>query len=205
MQKTTIYAVILALVACVFFSGCSSAGPAPSSTGAAPAPGSGAAPASQNEPAHAAGLSLTIDGVLHGGTLPDRFTCKGASESPGLSWQGAPEGTKSLVLIFDDPDAPGGTFTHWILYNIPPAAGSIAPAQSFAKVLANGAWQGDSSAGQRGYYPVCPPIGTTHRYIFRLYAVDQEIALPTATRDSIDQALDGHTLATTEISTTFSR
>ena len=150
-------------------------------------------------------LTLNVGDLSSGSQLPDINTCKGASESPAVSWDGIPEGTKSLVLILDDPDAPSGTFTHWILYNIPPEKGSLAPAQTNAKVLANGAQQGDTSAGFRGYYPVCPPIGTTHRYVFRLYAVDMDITQPTANRESIDWALEGHTIAKTELITTFTR
>lgn len=79
--------------------------------------------------------------------LPDPYTCKGASISPKVSWEKIPEGTKSLVLIVDDPDAPKGTFTHWILYNIPPSTRQIDRDQPYAKMLKNGAQQGDNSAG----------------------------------------------------------
>ena len=113
-------------------------------------------------------------------------------------------GTKSLVLIVDDPDALKGTFTHWIVYNIPPVAGRLAPGQSFAKVLENGAQQGDTSAGSRGWYPPCPPMGR-HRYVFRLYAVDMDITQPTADRESIDWALTGHTIENTRFTTTVTR
>jgi Raf kinase inhibitor-like YbhB/YbcL family protein len=151
------------------------------------------------------GLTLVVDGLNSGAVLPDLFTCKGTSQSPGVSWDGIPPGTKSLVLILEDPDAPAGTFTHWIVYNIPPGKGSLDPAQPSAKVLGNGAQQGDTSAGSRGYYPPCPPIGTTHRYIFRLYAVDMDITQPTADRESINWALSGHTLGKTEFATVFKR
>lgn len=164
------------------------------------------APSPQAQAASTAGsLTLNVGSFSPGSPLPDSYTCKGASESPGVFWDGIPAGTKSLVLILDDPDAPAGTFTHWIVYNIPPQKGSLAPAQPNAKVLANGAQQGDTSAGSRGYYPACPPIGTTHRYVFRLYAVDMDITQPTADRDSIDWALTGHTLAKTELTTTVTR
>jgi Raf kinase inhibitor-like YbhB/YbcL family protein len=140
-----------------------------------------------------------------GSVLPDVYTCKGASESPEVAWDGVPPGTKSLALILDDPDAPDGRFTHWLVFNIPPDSSGLTRAQPNAKVLANGAQQGETSAGSRGYYPPCPPIGTTHRYVFRLYAVDMDITQPTADRDSIDWALTGHTLAKTEFTTIFKR
>jgi len=140
-----------------------------------------------------------------GSVLPDVYTCKGASESPEVAWDGIPPGTKSLALILDDPDAPDGRFTHWLVFNIPPDSSGLTRAQPNAKVLANGAQQGETSTGSRGYYPPCPPIGTTHRYVFRLYAVDMDITQPTADRESIDWALTGHTIAQTEFTTTFKR
>jgi Raf kinase inhibitor-like YbhB/YbcL family protein len=150
-------------------------------------------------------LALHVDSLDPGSTLPDTYTCKGVSESPEVSWSGIPAGTKSLVLIFDDPDASKGTFTHWLVYNIPPVSGSMSRAQPNQKVLENGAQQGDSSAGSRGYYPPCPPVGTTHRYVFRLYAVDMDISQPAASRESIDWAMSGHTLDKTEFVTSFKR
>ncbi|MCX6684894.1 MAG: YbhB/YbcL family Raf kinase inhibitor-like protein [Methanoregula sp.] len=156
-------------------------------------------------PASSPPFTLKAASLAPGSSLPDGYTCKGAGESPEVSWDGVPPGTKSLTLILDDPDAQNGTFTHWIVFNLPPIAGGLARGQPNAKVLANGAQQGDNSAGSRGYYPPCPPIGTTHRYIFRLYAVDMDITQPTADRDSIDWALTGHTIATTEFTTTFKR
>jgi Raf kinase inhibitor-like YbhB/YbcL family protein len=150
-------------------------------------------------------ITLRVASLDPGSVLPDVYTCKGASESPEVTWDGIPSGTKSLVLILDDPDAPAGRFTHWIVYNIPPLSGELAQAQPHAKVLGNGAQQGDTSAGSRGYYPPCPPIGATHRYVFRLYAVDMDITQPTADRDSIDWALTGHTIAETKFTTTFTR
>ena len=150
-------------------------------------------------------FTIRVDSLVAGSVLPDAYTCKGESESPEVAWDGIPSGTKSLVLILDDPDASNGRFTHWIVYNIPPVSGELAQAQPNAKVLDNGAQQGDTSAGSRGYYPPCPPIGTTHRYVFRLYAVDMDITQPTADRDSIDWALTGHTIEETKFTTTFTR
>ena len=186
----------------VFFSGCISTRPQ-SEIPAAPAPvQSGTQTMSVSSPGE---FSIRVDSLTDGSVLPDVYTCKGASESPEVTWDGVPVGTKSLVLILDDPDAPGGRFTHWIVYNIPPVSGELAQAQPNTKVLANGAQQGDTSAGSRGYYPPCPPVGTTHRYVFRLYAVDMDITQPTADRDSTDWALTGHTIAETKFTTTFKR
>ena len=150
-------------------------------------------------------FTLNIDSLVPGSALPEVYSCKGTGESPAVSWDGIPASTKSLVLILEDPDAPSGTFTHWLIYNIPTDARSIPSGQNAQKVLSNGAQQGDTSAGSRGYYPPCPPVGTTHRYSFRLYAVDMDITQPTADRDSIDWALQGHTIAKTDFLTTLKR
>jgi Raf kinase inhibitor-like YbhB/YbcL family protein len=150
-------------------------------------------------------LMIRAASLTPGSVLPDIYTCKGASESPEVAWSGVPNSTKSLVLILDDPDAPNGRFTHWIVFNIPPDSHGFSRAQPNTKVLENGAQQGRNSGGSRSYYPPCPPIGTTHRYVFRLYAVDMDITQPTADRESIDWALTGHTIAETEFTTKFRR
>ena len=190
--------VVLLLPICV--AGCSAPSPSsasPSSVQTATLPPPSAIPSGT--------LTLHVDSLNTGSTLPDAYTCKGAAESPEVSWSGIPAGTKSLVLILDDPDAPKGTFTHWLVYNIPPGSGSLTRAQPNQKVLGNGAQQGESSAGFRGYYPPCPPVGTTHRYVFSLYAVDMDISQPTASRESIEWAMSGHTVGKTEFVTSFKR
>lgn len=151
------------------------------------------------------GLRLQVDSLAMGALLPAGNSCKGSGTSPEVSWIGIPAGTKSLVLILDDPDAPSGIFTHWLVYNIPPSADGISSDQPAAKVLGNGAQQGVNTAGSRGYFPPCPPIGTTHRYVFRLYALDAEIVQPTADRASVDAAMSGHVLEMSEFGTTFAR
>lgn len=150
-------------------------------------------------------FTLSVDAVTPGSTLPQEFTCTGSSRTPGVSWVNVPAGTKSFVLILDDPDAASGTFTHWLIYNIPPDTRSIDPGQPDGKVLSDGAQIGTNSADSRGYYPPCPPPGKAHRYIFRLYAVDMIISQPTADRASINWALDGHTLGKSQVVTTFKR
>jgi Raf kinase inhibitor-like YbhB/YbcL family protein len=197
-------AVILSVL--VIFGGCTSTKP---QSAVQPVPGTLQQTPSGQQPAQSAvssaKLTLAVDSLSQGAALPDVYTCKGAGESPRVSWSGIPREAKSLVLIVDDPDAPAGTFTHWLVYNIPPEQGELAQGQPFLKVLSNDAQQGESSTGSRGYYPPCPPLGSTHRYIFRLYAVDMDITQPTADRASIDWALTGHTIAKTEFTTTFGR
>jgi Raf kinase inhibitor-like YbhB/YbcL family protein len=172
-------------------------------------PDTPSAPATTSIPAQVSTVSedftLTVDSVTPGATLPQEFTCTGSSRTPGVSWVNVPSGTKSFVLILDDPDAPSGTFTHWLIYNIPPDTLSIDPGQPDGKVLSDGAQIGTNSADSRGYYPPCPPPGKGHRYIFRLYAVDMIISQPSADRASIDWALDGHTLGKSQVVTTFKR
>jgi Raf kinase inhibitor-like YbhB/YbcL family protein len=189
------------IVVVVIFGGCTS--PAPSSFGSpSPSP-----PVNQHavSTVHSETFMIRAASLTPGSVLPDVYTCKGTSESPEVAWSGVPNSTKSLVLILDDPDAPNGRFTHWIVFNIPPDSHGLSRAQPNTKVLANGAQQGQNSDGSRSYYPPCPPIGTTHRYVFRLYAVDMDISQPTADRESIDWALTGHTIAATDFTTTFKR
>ena len=198
-RRSLILAVIIIIV--VLAGGCISSAP---SSPVSPAPSQ---PADQGASSTASpgAFSIRAASLVPGSVLPDVYTCKGASESPEVTWDGVPAGTKSLALILDDPDAPGGRFTHWLVFNIPPDSRGLPRAQPNAKVLANGAQQGETSGGSRGYYPPCPPIGTSHRYVFRLYAVDMDITQPTADRESIDWALTDHTLAQTEFTTTFRR
>jgi len=190
--------VVLILLICA--AGCTTPAPSlisPSSVQTVTSPPTSAIPSGT--------LTLHVDSLEPGSTLPDTYTCKGAGESPEVSWSGIPAGTKSLVLILDDPDAPKGTFTHWLVYNIPPVSGGMSRAEPDQEVLGNGAQQGDSSAGSRGYYPPCPPVGTTHRYVLRLYAIDMDISQTAASRESIDWAMSGHTLEKTEVVTSFKR
>ena len=150
-------------------------------------------------------FTLTVGSVTPSATLHQEFTCTGSSQIPGVSWMNVPSGTKSFVLILDDPDAQSRTFTHWLVYNIPPDVRNIDPAQPDVKVLSDGAQIGINSAGSRGYYPPCPLPGKAHLYIFRLYAVDMMIAQPTADRASIDWTLGGHMFGENQVVTTFKR
>ena len=197
--RSLILTVIIIII--VLSGGCISSAP---SSPVSPAPSK---PADQGASSTAppGAFSIRAASLVPGSVLPDVYTCKGTSESPEVTWDGVPAGTKSLALILDDPDASGGRFTHWLVFNIPPDSHGLPRAQPNVKVLANGAQQGEHSGGSRGYYPPCPPIGTSHRYVFRLYAVDMDITQPTADRDSIDWALTDHTIAKTEFTTTFKR
>ena len=206
MQNRWFTFLVIVLTGCVIFGGCTSttSPSAPQSPSGSPQPVQSGQQSVQSTTSSGT-LTLGVASLSPGSALPDVYTCKGASESPQVSWSGIPAGTKSLVLILEDPDAPTGVFTHWLVYNIPPGSGEFAQGQPNAKVLSNEAQQGESSTGQRGYYPPCPPPGSTHRYIFHLYALDWYLSLPTADRASINEALNGHMLAKTEFITTFTR
>ena len=202
MKYRTGLFVLLCLASAVWFCGCTAT---QSSNATLPIANGTSVPPAQAPVAGSHVLTFHVDALAPGSVLPDEYTCKGVMESPELSWEKIPQGTKSLVLIMDDPDAPSGTFTHWLLYNIPPSTRHIDRTQPHAKVLANGAQQGDTSAGSRGYYPPCPPIGSVHRYVFSLYALDYEIGMPTADRNGIDGAMSGHVLGHETFITTFGR
>ena len=141
--------------------------------------------------------------------MPAKLSCEGADASPALKWEGAPSGTKSFALIADDPDAPGGTWVHWIAYNIP--AGTVALPESVAKTdtvaALAGLKQGVSDFGRVGYGGPCPPRGHgVHHYHFRLYALDADLNLASRVmRHQLDAAVKGHILAEAELVGTYQR
>ncbi len=136
----------------------------------------------------------------YGDVIPNEYTCMGKDTSPELSWTGIPEGTKSIVLIMDDPDAPGGTFVHWILFNIPATTQKLTAAINKDRILEDFSRQGMTDFGDIGYRGPCPPPGKYHRYYFRIYSLDKMIELlPGATRSQIDKAMKGHILAKGEL------
>lgn len=139
-------------------------------------------------------------------TIPDRHTCEGADVSPPLSWGDAPEGTRSLALICEDPDAPGGTFTHWLLYGIPATRDELPEGVETEPSLSWGAAQGRNDFGNVGYGGPCPPMGSTHRYFFRLYALDEQLDLPPgASRHQLLSEIEEHALARTGLMGRYSR
>jgi hypothetical protein len=145
-----------------------------------------------------AGLEITSGAFEEGGTIPRRHTCDGENVSPPLSFAGTPEGTRSLALVVDDPDAPVGTFTHWLACGIDPAIDGLGEGQPAPR-------EGRNGFGTSGYAGPCPPHGR-HRYFFRLHALDAELDLePGADRGEVDRALDGHVLETAELMGTYER
>ncbi len=156
--------------------------------------------------APAVGMILFSTAFENGGFIPERYTCKGENISPPLSWTGIPPEAKSLVLICDDPDAPGGVFNHWLLYNIPPTTTSLPEGIPPLLTLPDGSLQGFNSFGRIGYGGPCPPPGPAHRYFFRLYALDKTLELPPkARKPEVLKAMEGHILAVAELMGRFSR
>ncbi len=140
-----------------------------------------------------------------GDLIPKKYTCDGADVSPPLSWSQPPEGTKSMVLICDDPDAPMGTWVHWVLYGISPDILELSENLSDGKEVLGGAKHGVNDFRNYGYGGPCPP-GGTHRYFFKLYAVDTEVDLdPGATKDEVLGAIKGHVLAEGQLMGKYSR
>ena len=140
-------------------------------------------------------LSLESPAFLANKPIPTEYTCKGEDHSPALGWRGAPAGTRSFVLIVDDPDAPHGTWVHWVLFNIPSTLSQLKPATE----LPAGTISGKNSWGTQGYRGPCPPSGT-HRYFFTLYALDSRLTVnSSANKEDILNAMQTHILDSAEL------
>jgi Raf kinase inhibitor-like YbhB/YbcL family protein len=152
------------------------------------------------------GFELRSSSFNASDAIPRKFTCDGEDVSPALDWSGLPAGAQSLCLIMDDPDAPAGTWVHWVLYDLPGTTGSLAENVPKERDLAGGARQGRNSFGRIGYGGPCPPPGPPHRYFIRLYALDAKTNLkPGATRAELDRAMKGHVLAHAELMGRYKR
>jgi len=150
-------------------------------------------------------MKLTSTAFSEGGMIPAQYTCNGPDVSPPLNWEDVPEETKSMALIADDPDAPVGTWVHWVLYNLPTDSRELQEDLPKTKVLPNGAMQGTNDFRKIGYNGPCPP-GGTHRYFFKLYALDELVDLnPGARKKDLLDAMKGHILAECQLMGKFSR
>jgi Raf kinase inhibitor-like YbhB/YbcL family protein len=148
---------------------------------------------------------LTSAAFANGKPIPAKYTCDGSDVSPPLQWEGAPHDTHSLALIVNDPDAPVGTWVHWVLYDIPPELRALMENVPPNDELPNGSRHGQNSWRRPGYGGPCPP-GGTHRYFFELYALDARLDLPArATKKQVLQAMEGHILIQTELMGTYAR
>lgn len=150
-------------------------------------------------------LELSSPAFKDGEAIPAKYSCDGEDISPDLNWENLPAGTESLALIMDDPDAPGGTWVHWVVYDIPPETTGFPEKISATGELPNGGKQGNNSWKRFGYGGPCPPRGT-HRYFFKLYALDSILGLESGiTKGRLLRAMEGHVLDQGQLMGTFSR
>jgi Raf kinase inhibitor-like YbhB/YbcL family protein len=150
-------------------------------------------------------ISVSSSAFQEGGMIPPKYTCDGNDLSIPLTWTGVPEGTKSIAVISDDPDAPVGTWVHWVMWNIPPTVRELAEGVPTKPRLPDGSRQGISDFGRPGYGGPCPPSGT-HRYYFKVYALDVTLDLPGTTRKAdLVKAMKGHILAEGQLMGKYSR
>jgi Raf kinase inhibitor-like YbhB/YbcL family protein len=151
-------------------------------------------------------FTLKSSAFAAGAEIPEQFTCSGSDVSPALEWSGAPATAASFALVMDDPDAPVGTWVHWVLWNLPLSAHALPQGVPKHEQLGDGSRQGSNDFRKIGYKGPCPPPGKPHRYFFRLYALDANLNLaPGATRQELDAAMKGHVLGETEYMGTFRR
>jgi Raf kinase inhibitor-like YbhB/YbcL family protein len=152
-------------------------------------------------------FTITSTAFRDGAAIPAKYTCDGVDVSPPLAWSGAPAGTRSFALIVDDPDAPAGTWVHWVLYNLPADVSELP--ENIAKVESldlGGARQGRNDFRRPGYGGSCPPPGPAHRYFFKLYALDARLELKGgAQKKEVEAAMEGHVLGSAQLMGTYAR
>lgn len=151
-------------------------------------------------------LTITSASFKNGEIIPVKYTCVGSDLSPELTWSGSPENTKSFALINDDPDAPMGTWVHWLVFNIPPSITKLPEGTKNAKKISPEIKLGKNDFGKNVYGGPCPPPGKFHRYFFKLYALDTLLNLPEgATKQQMEKDMHGHILDSAEIMGKFKR
>ncbi len=189
MQNPCRAAAVLAVALPLVFAGCrSQPGPPP------------------DVAAQTAELSLASTAFGAGAAIPAKYTCDGENVSPPLGWSGAPDGVRSFAIIMEDPDAPLGTFTHWVIFNLPAGSAGLPEGVTNADRLENGAVQGENSFGKLGYGGPCPPRGSEHHYVFKLYALDTSLTTNVgATAKQVYAAMSGHVLGYGELTGTCAR
>jgi hypothetical protein len=150
-------------------------------------------------------MHLNSNVFTNNGIIPSKYTCDGDNISPPLSWDDPPEHTASFALLVEDPDAPRGTFTHWVIYDVPGKANHLLEGLSKQSTLPQGGRQGRNDFGQLGFGGPCPPHGN-HRYFFKLFALDQTLDLaPGASKGEVLDAMSGHVLETAELMGHYAR
>lgn len=160
----------------------------------------GTIPGAGLEPLLQSNMKITSSAFAEGGRIPDSFTCDGSNQNPPLAFEEVPEQAVSLVLTVDDPDAPQGVFDHWVVFNIPPKTAGVMEGEPLVGTY------GMNGAGKPGYIGPCPPQGVDHRYFFKLYAIDMDLALPRGTtKDKVLKAIAGHVLAEASLTGLYAR
>ncbi len=151
-------------------------------------------------------MQLTSTAFIEGAAIPAKHTCDAKNVSPPLKWSGVPTGAKSLALIVDDPDAPAGTWVHWVLYDLPATTSELGEDVAKSQYVAGGAKQGLNDFRHLGYGGPCPPPGKAHRYFFKLYALDAVLDLkPGLTKKDLESAMEKHVLGRAQLMGTYQR
>lgn len=155
------------------------------------------------EPGH---LQLTSSAFAEGGVIPSKYTCDDKNVSPPLKWSGVPGTAKSLALIADDPDAPSGTWVHWVVYDVPATVSELPEDVAKTQFIAANARQGLNDFKHLGYGGPCPPAGKPHRYFFKLYALDKLLELkPAATKKEVERAMEKHIVGQSKLMGIYNR
>ena len=145
-------------------------------------------------------FALSTTAFQPGSDIPRKYTCQGADVSPALAWTDAPAATQSFALIADDPDAPVGTWVHWVLYDLPPGTHQLPEGVAKTEEVPGGGRQGVNDFGNVGYGGPCPPAGNAHRYFFKLYALKAKLNLKAGvTKKQVEQAMQGQVLAEVQL------
>lgn len=151
-------------------------------------------------------MELKSSAFQPGGDISRKYTCDGTDVSPPLRWENAPSGAKAFALIADDPDAPAGTWVHWVIYDLPAETKEVAEGVPMSETLSSGAKQGTNDFRRVGYGGPCPPSGPAHRYFFKLYALDAPTNLkPRVTKRELLEAMKGHLLAEAQLMGRYKR
>ena len=157
-------------------------------------------------PAAPMNIQISSAAFADGQPIPEKYTADGSDVSPPLAWTNAPAGAKSFALIVDDPDAPAGTWVHWVIYNLPATATTLAESTPKSPQLPDGSSQGLNSFRKTGYNGPAPPAGKAHHYFFKIYALEVLLDLPpNSTKADLLKAMDGHVLAQGQLMGTYQR
>ena len=161
-------------------------------------------PATQT-PQAATNMKLTSSAFAEGQAIPRQYTCAGINISPPLEWTGIPKSAKTIAIIADDPDAPAGTWVHWVIYNLPADTLGMIENLPPTEEIKGGGLQGKNDFEKIGYGGPCPPSGT-HRYLFKIFALDSELPLKSgATKADVEKAMSGHVLAQAQLMGTYQK